>query len=456
MMENKLPKGWDTITLKELCNMVYGKGLLTKFLTDEGYPVYGANGIIGKYTSYIYKEPQVIISCRGAACGVIHKTVPFSYITSNSIVLALKSTDINLEYFKKSIMSVEKSKIITGSAQPQITIENLNELEIPIAPFSEQNRIVSKLDAVMQKVESNKERLEKIPKILKRFRKSVLIDAYTGKLSKDWREKNTSKLSPKKSINAVISTSIHRKRSKIINENFINLDIPTTWITTNIDCISDFIVDCSHSTPKWSSTGKICLRTTNFLPNKLNMFENKFVTESTFLERIARLKPEKGDILYSREGGILGIACILDLDDDVCLGQRMMLFRLNSKIDNKFICYYLNSPIILEHVNNLIGGSAAPHINVGDIKEYPIPFPSFEEQVEIVKSIEKLFAFADKLEARYMKAKTLLDKLPQSILAKAFRGELVPQDPNDEPASVLLERIRKEKEGEKKREKFKR
>ncbi len=75
-----------------------------------------------------------------------------------------------------------------------------------------------------------------------------------------------------------------------------------------------------------------------------------------------------------------------------------------------------------------------------------IPLPPLEEQKEIVKRVEQLFAFADKIETRYTKAKATLDKLPQSILAKAFRGELVPQNPNDEPASVLLERIKKVKE----------
>ena len=99
----------------------------------------------------------------------------------------------------------------------------------------------------------------------------------------------------------------------------------------------------------------------------------------------------------------------------------------------------------LVHVKNLIGGSAAPHINIRDIKKYPFPLPSLEEQKEIVKQVEKLFAWADKVEAHYQKAKEQVDKLTQSVLAKAFRGELVPQDPNDEPAEKLLERILKEK-----------
>ena len=85
-------------------------------------------------------------------------------------------------------------------------------------------------------------------------------------------------------------------------------------------------------------------------------------------------------------------------------------------------------------------------INQQDVKAVEVPLPKLEEQGEIVKRVEQLFAFADKLEARYNKAKAMLDKLPQSILAKAFRGELVAQDPNDEPASVLLEKIKAEKE----------
>ena len=81
-----------------------------------------------------------------------------------------------------------------------------------------------------------------------------------------------------------------------------------------------------------------------------------------------------------------------------------------------------------------------------DIKEFYLSVPPLEEQKEIVRRVEQLFTLADKIENRYTKAKAIIDKLPQSILAKAFRGELVPQDPNDEPASVLLERIKAEKE----------
>lgn len=146
--------------------------------------------------------------------------------------------------------------------------------------------------------------------------------------------------------------------------------------------------------------------------------------------RVLRLK--RGREIYetgSREGGILGIACLLDIEEDVCLGQRMMMFRTGEFVNSRYLTFYLNSSLILVHVENLIGGSAAPHINIRDIKKYPFPLPPLEEQKQIVIEVDKLFALADKLETHYQKAKAKVDKLSQSVLAKAFRGELVARTP---------------------------
>ncbi|MFN5751254.1 MAG: restriction endonuclease subunit S, partial [Pseudanabaena sp.] len=90
------------------------------------------------------------------------------------------------------------------------------------------------------------------------------------------------------------------------------------------------------------------------------------------------------------------------------------------------------------------------HFNVGAMSKLPMPIPPLEEQKEIVRRVEKMFAKIDKMEEEYQKAAKLCDRLEQATLAKAFRGELVPQDPNDEPASVLLEQVKREKEKGKK------
>ena len=93
-------------------------------------------------------------------------------------------------------------------------------------------------------------------------------------------------------------------------------------------------------------------------------------------------------------------------------------------------------------MRELAEGGNQPNLNLSKIKEFPLPLPSMEEQTEIVRRVESLFAYADRLEARYIAARAQVETLPPATLAKAFRGELVPQDPNDEPASVLLERIK--------------
>jgi type I restriction enzyme, S subunit len=156
-----------------------------------------------------------------------------------------------------------------------------------------------------------------------------------------------------------------------------------------------------------------------------------------------------GDVLYSREGGILGIACIIPLDVKLCLGQRMMLMRTGEFYISPLLMHWLNSPEILKQVRELTGGSASPHLNVKDIKNFPTPLPPLAEQQEIVHRVEALFQLADQLEARYQRAKAQVDKLPQAILAKAFRGELVPTEAelarqagrSYESAAALLARI---------------
>lgn len=112
-------------------------------------------------------------------------------------------------------------------------------------------------------------------------------------------------------------------------------------------------------------------------------------------------------------------------------------------MDGRLLCLFLNSPQYISLLDDLKTGISESGMNLTmrKFQELQIPHPSLEEQAEIVRRVEQLFAFADQLQAKVGEAKTRIDRLTQSILAKAFRGELVPQDPNDEPASELLARI---------------
>ncbi len=133
-----------------------------------------------------------------------------------------------------------------------------------------------------------------------------------------------------------------------------------------------------------------------------------------------------GDVLYSREGGILGIACMIPEGAKVCLGQRMMLMRTDrSRCISAFLMHTLNSPQIQKIVGELTGGSASPHLNVKEIKEFPLLVPPLSEQTEIVDRVNCLFNMADKIERRIQVELLRADEMARAILGKAFRGELV-------------------------------
>ena len=134
----------------------------------------------------------------------------------------------------------------------------------------------------------------------------------------------------------------------------------------------------------------------------------------------------------------------------------MMLMRPRQRVVSTFLMHILNSPPTLARVRELTGGTASPHLNVGDVKAFPVPLPSLPVQHEIVRRVEALFALADKIEARVALATERVERTTQAILAKAFRGELVPteaelarqQNRDYEPATALLERIRAERDNQ--------
>jgi type I restriction enzyme S subunit len=144
-----LPLNWEWTRLGNLFDVVYGKGLANSELTEEGYEVFGANGIIGHYSSYLYSEPQLLISCRGAYSGKPNISPPLCFITSNTLVLQNTWKCLDLKFFFYALTIADKEKIVTGSAQPQVTTTNIDPFSVVLPPLAEQHRIVAKVDELM-------------------------------------------------------------------------------------------------------------------------------------------------------------------------------------------------------------------------------------------------------------------------------------------------------------------
>lgn len=183
MIESELgmiPKGWEVVKLNSVVDICYGKNLPTKNLLSDGYPVFGGNGQIGFYSEYLYEKSQVLIACRGAASGKVIISLPYSFVTNNSLVLEQNGTSVTHEYLKQFCLENEFYNYATGSAQPQITIANLANANILIPQrdlmnmfslirnsidhevlslFNENNKLLAIRDALLPKLMSGEIRV---------------------------------------------------------------------------------------------------------------------------------------------------------------------------------------------------------------------------------------------------------------------------------------------------------
>lgn len=427
-MNDDLPEGWRETTLGEVCiKPQYGwtckaatKGNVKYVRTSDisrrrlvwgNVPYCGS--VPDDFRKYRVQVNDILVS-RAGSVGISQRIreAPYEAVFASYLIRFRALENVLpewIEYYLKSDAYWRSiSEMSAGIALQNVNASKLSALELPLPPLPEQRRIVAKLEELLGKVDACQSHLAKIPLILKRFRQSVLAAACSGKLTEDWRRqhgKGGSDLQSDEESNGMG-------------------EIPSTWKWLKIQEVCQSIVDCPHSTPKWTAHGKICVRTTNFRPNQLDLSEVRFVSEKTFRDRVGRLTPHAGDVLYSREGGILGIACMIPKGIELCLGQRMMLLRTKETYSGSLLMYWLNTPQIMQKVRDLTGGTASPHLNVGDIKEFWSPLPPPEEQREIIGRVGLLLALADQIETRCGQTRERVARMYSSSLSQAFHGEL--------------------------------
>lgn len=158
-----VPKGWKFKYLNSISNITYGKNLPKSKILDNGYPVYGGNGIIGAYERYLYEKPQVLISCRGAASGKVHWTKPFSFVTNNSLVI--EERNVNSDFLYYSLLQQDLTTLTSGSAQPQMTIANLNPVQVLVPEQSVLSEFSKHAQMLMVRSEAKVSECESLTKL---------------------------------------------------------------------------------------------------------------------------------------------------------------------------------------------------------------------------------------------------------------------------------------------------
>jgi type I restriction enzyme S subunit len=430
-MSEQLPDGWAQAALGDIAKWgsggtpsrinpsYYGGGIpwvktgdlgpkklsvASEFITAEG---------LQNSSAKIFPKGSVAIAMYGATIG---KTsildIDASTNQACAVAIPLQGIDRVFTYY---LLNNEKENFIKkgkGGAQPNISQEILKAHLIQLPPLNEQIRIADKLDSVLAKVDAAQTRLEKIPTLLKRFRQAVLAAATSGELTREWR----------------------------IEKLF------TEWSSVLLKDICNSISDGDHQAPPQTESGVPFLVISNVSIGTLDLSKVTRYVPIEYYEGLKSFrKPALNDILYTVTGSF-GIPVIVNTTEDFCFQRHIAIIKpRHDKINYKFLTLVLGAPEILRHANEVATGTAQKTVSLNNLRKFEIPMPSEDEQKEIVRRVESLFTLADTVEKQYLETKKRIDRLTQSLLAKAFRGELVPQDPNDEPAAELLKRIQAER-----------
>lgn len=326
----------------------------------------------------------------------------------------------------------------------------MRALAVPLAPEREQKRIADKLDTVLTRVDAVNTRLARVAPLLKRFRQSVLAAATSGRLTEDWRAAQ-SFLANSEELVAFLAADhdeigghARGNASEPTKEahDLSSDQLPDGWrVSTLKDCCTPGRPICYgilKPGPELEE-GVPYIRVADFPGNRLSLTGIKRTSPEIDLQfKRARLKA--GDLLLSIRGSVGRLIEIPTVLDGANITQDTARLSISRRLKSKYIYFALLAPDTQRRMTNAIRGVAVRGINIGDVRALQIPIPTSVEQAEIVRRVETLFAFADRLEARLQTAQAAANRLTPALLAKAFRGELVPQDPNDEPAAELLKR----------------
>jgi type I restriction enzyme S subunit len=448
-----LPAGWSTATLGGVALEVRN-GISTKPSQDSGVPILRISSVRpmkldasdvrylpanfqGADTYALRADDLLFTRYNGnrelvGACarvGAVSGTLTYP----DKLIRVRLDSRIALPAFVEAAACAQSARnfidqqLKTSAGQVGISGADLKRMPLSLAPLAEQQRIADKLDAVVARVDACRDRLARVTPLLKRFRQSVLAAASSGRLTEDWRT-TSQDADASQELNEWVAQRATKERKPPVGPDLSHWVgvLPKGWAIASVnqfaECLDRLRVPIRRDDrenakglyPYYGANGEVS-RIDEFI------FDDELVLVTEDETFYGREKP----IAYRVSG-------------KCWVNNHAHVLRARSQVANDYLCFALMHYNVLPW---LTGTTGRAKLTQQALNSLPIGVPPSKEIEEIVRRVEILFAFADRLEARLAKALAAADRLTPSLLAKAFRGELVPQDPADEPAAVLLQRL---------------
>ncbi|MCJ2093767.1 restriction endonuclease subunit S [Methylobacterium sp. J-072] len=366
---------------------------------------------------------DVLISVQGTVgrVAVVPKSFPRGNISRT--IARIRPIDPSLSrWIQSALLAPEQQAKIDadtgGTTRDSLNIGDLREITIPLAPANEQRRIIAKIDTLSAQSKRARDHLQHVSRLTEKYKESILRAACDGSLTEDWRKRHGAPEPRSEGLLSLIGTPIRNGLS------IRGTDQPPGIRSLRLSALRNRTVD---------------LDAVRFLPIDARRAEPYLI--------------QRGDILVSRGNGtkhFVGIASLVpSVDQPTIFPDTAFRIRLNqSVVLPEWFALVWNAPQVRMQIESVAKTTAGIwKVSQGDLARIKLIVPCIDEQCQVLARASSAIQWVDRLASHATHARKLTDHLDQAVLSRAFRGELVAQDPGDEPASVLLERIKGERTG---------
>lgn len=467
-----VPASWQVTNIGSICRVVGGgtpPAADPSNFSAEGVPWLTPADLSGYRGTYVSRGARSLSSKGYAACSATLIPAGSVLFSSRAPIgyVAIASSEIStnqgfksfvppstldsryLYYYLRHIKPFAES-VATGTTFKELSGAAAARLPLVLAPLAEQKRIADKLDTLLARIGACRDRLDRLPALIRRFRESVLDAAFSGGLTASWRESEGIARSESKLVVSALREAHdlaggHRRGNAAPptdEAHDLTADyFPSMWGLVELRDVVEPTRPITYGILKPGPEtvgGVLYVRVADFPNNRLSLATIRRTSPSIDAE-FKRSKLRPGDILMSIRGTVGRIVVAPRELDGANITQDTARLAVQAAMNRDFVVWYLRSHLAQTRMQRAVKGVAVRGINIGDVRALQVPVPSIAEQNEIVRRVENLMALAHTLEDRMKQAAALVKMLPRSTLKKAFGGELVPQDPSDEPVQTLLE-----------------